>query len=560
MNTFKQIKSWYKLSNPHKGYLAGQFLTSLFANAIIIAQAVPNANAISSLTNMDYNAAIFWLLISLGCYFLYFLFWHFNYVFTYKQVKYGTLYLSEKLYNKLSGATEEGLNGQSMERLMMIFTSNIDYVVKFSDYITYQSCYLIRAFITIAIVCFYDWKIGLVMLALVILLYFWYVFLGKKVQKHTDNAWMFRDGMGEQLTDIVEGRTQSDKLNLNLENKVKYLSQVKKVVKSYSKRGQWNCVRKLWTYAAMYIIVTALTIYLASLTHANTLTLTLYLIIAPYLINIIDQAKAGYEVLYELQREDVSRLRIETVLNMENADIVSFSNNTTNNLRDKLIFSNITYIDKNTNPATKSGTLYTTNMEFSPNTITLIKGIQNCGKRSLFYLLRRAIVPTTGTITMDGINIYDFDKNTYSHNFSYATSKPYFYSESILDNLYYVTSSKKKIIAVCKQLGIHKIILDLPHGYDTNIIKEKEHFSPYLLFMLGLARALLSDSEWLCIYEFPLSLTSKQQEELISHIKELKDSRAVIIFSASDRLSSICDDVYSVQSGHVKKISKGVNK
>ena len=555
MSTFKKIKDWYKLTKPHKGYMAGLFLTSLASCGISIVQAIPNANVITSLTNMDYDGAVLWLLISLACTLIYYLSWHLNYKFFYLQNKHGVVQLSTQLFNKISSATDEGLSQNSVEKIMMVFTSNIASVVKFTDYISYEGCYLIRSFVTIFIVMYYNWTMGLIMLAVVVLLYFWYVFLGKKVLKHTTNVFAQRDHLGEQLTDIVDGRAPTEKLNLKDTNKEQYLAQVKKIVKSYKSRGTVNTVRKYWTYAVLYIIVTALTIWLAVLTDANKLTLTLYLIIAPYLINIIDQAKAGYEVLYELERTEVARMRIQTVLNMPNRDIVTYSNNTTDNLTKNLVLSNISYIDTQVG-AYRSGNLSIINMEIERNTITLIKGIKNCGKRSLFHMLRRTITPATGTITMDGINIYDFDRKTYKHNFSYVTSKPYFYSESILENLQYVNPSKNKIFKVCKQLEIHQSILNLPNGYDTNIFKEHEHFSPYLLFMIGLARAILRKAEWLCVYEFPISLTKKQQDKIKSLLCDLKAQHSIIIFSASETVQDICDNYYTIAAGHVRKLNK----
>lgn len=555
MSTLKKIKEWYNLAKPHKGYLCGLFITSLLANSIPILQAIPNANVITSLTNLDYTGAIVWLLVSLACMFAYYLCWHINYKFYYLNSKYTTTKLSTTLYNKISNATNTGLSQNSVEKTMVVFTSNLDSIVKFTDYISYESCYLVRAIITTIIVACYNWIIGLIMLALILLLYFWYVYLGNLVKKHTDNVFVHRDHLGEKLTDLVDGRNPTEKLNLNTKNKEQYLSQVNKIIKSYKKRGTVNVVRKYWTYAILYVVVTALTIWLAILTDANNLTLTIYLIIAPYLISIIDYATAGYEMLYELERTNVARMRIQTLLNMPDADIVNFSNNKTDNLTNNLVLSNIYYADTQED-ANKSGSLHNVNLELKPNTITLIKGATNCGKRSLFYLLRRIITPTTGTITMDGINIYDFDKNTYKHNLSYATSKPYFYNESILENLQYINASKKKIEKVCKMLDIHKDIINLPNGYDTNLVKERELVSPYLLFMIGLARAILSQSEWICIYEFPLSLTAKQQKILKEHLTKLKNNHAIIIFSAGDSMQDICDNYYSISSGHIRKLNK----
>ena len=555
MNTFKKIKAWYKLAKPHKGYLAGAFITSLLACAVPVIQAIPTAKVTTSLTNLDYSGAIFWLLLGLACTFLYYLLWHFNYVFYYKQSKYGNVYLNQKLFDKIAAASEEGLSKQSIEKIMLVATSNIDYVVKFTDYITYQSCYILQAFITAVIVCFYNLTIGLILFGIIVLMFFWNAWIQNRVQKITNNIFKERDTLGEEITDIVDSRTYTNQMNLHAHNKQKFLNQVKVVSDRYAHRGQYIVLRRDWTYGILYIIATALTIWLAVQTGSNELSLTTYLIIAPYLISLVDYCIAGYAMLYELQREDVSRLRLETVLNMPSKDLIAFGNNSTDKLTQSLIFSNISFknVEKGAN---KTGSVSPCNLEFSPNTISLIQGVQNCGKRSLFYMLRRSITPTTGTITMDGININDFNKQTYNHNFSYATSKPYFYSESIFDNLSYVCSSKKKIVKVLKQLGIYETVKNLSNGLDTNVIKEADQFNAYLLFMLGLARAILSNSEWIAIYEFPTSLTAKQ----IAHVKDclinLKKSCSFIIFSASDLAADICDNCYVMAAGHLRKLAK----
>ena len=555
MSTFKKFKEWYKIAQPHKGYFAASFCGVMLAIIVEVIMAVPAANVITSLTNYDYNGAIFWLAIGIGCTFLCYLGWHINYRMYYKQCRYITLNLSSKLYDKISMATEDGLNNQSLEKLMNIFTANISSVETLTDYVCYLSCYIIRAFVTTFIVMFYNLTIGLIMLAVIILMYFWYLFLTKKVNKYTQTVYGERDHIGEKITDIVDGRAYNKKMNLQDVTKTQYLGQIKQVTKAYNSRGLINTIRKHWTYAVLYIIITALTIWLASLTNATKLPLTVYLVLAPYLINIIDYAKNGYELFYELERAGVSAKRIQTVLNMPTKDLVNFSTNTTDKLTQNLVFSNVSYLDTNQGK-NKTGNLQPFNVDIAPKTITLFKGVQNCGKRSIFYILRRAISPTTGTITMDGINIYDFDKDTYKHNFNYATSKPYFYNESILDNLLFVCDSKSKIIKICKDLDIHNSIKALPDGYDTNIVKDKELFTPYLLFMIGLARAIASASEWLCIYEFPTTLTEKQQENILNKLQELKKSCSIIIFSASDNMSDICDNYFLVQAGKIKQLKK----
>ena len=87
-------------------------------------------------------------------------------------------------------------------------------------------------------------------------------------------------------------------------------------------------------------------------------------------------------------------------------------------------------------------------------------------------MLRRKIRPSTGTITFDTINIYDFDKYTYINNLSYTTSSPYFFNDSIINNLKYVSKNIKQIKDVLRKLNIYNIIEELPEKFNTNVLKD----------------------------------------------------------------------------------------
>ena len=111
-------------------------------------------------------------------------------------------------------------------------------------------------------------------------------------------------------------------------------------------------------------------------------------------------------------------------------------------------------------------------------------------------------------------NIYDFDAETYKHNISYVTNKPYFFNDTIFENLKYVESNKKKIYQSCKKVGIYDKIMQLPEGFQTNLSKQPTALTQQEKFLLGLVRALLTKSEIFMIYEFPIGLTPAEQENI----------------------------------------------
>jgi len=170
-------------------------------------------------------------------------------------------------------------------------------------------------------------------------------------------------------------------------------------------------------------------------------------------------------------------------------------------------------------------------------------------------MLRRKIKPSTGTITFDTINIYDFDKQTYISNISYTNSSPYFFNDSIINNLKYINKNIRTIKNVTRFLNIDTIIESLPKGYNTNLLKDKDLISTYLYFMIGLARSILSNSEILCIYEFPISLNRDEVNNLKNILQTYKKHHTILIFCAINPLGEIIDEQINIENGNVKQVT-----
>ena len=98
-------------------------------------------------------------------------------------------------------------------------------------------------------------------------------------------------------------------------------------------------------------------------------------------------------------------------------------------------------------------------------------------------------------------------------------------------------------------LGIHKTIEKYELGYDTPIEDIK---SNGILFLLGLARALLSNCHILMIYELPQDTPESFKKKIVKYIKNNKLDKTVILFSHSDDYDEIAAKCYTVTKGKVK--------
>ena len=436
--------------------------------------------------------------------------------------------------------------------MMNILSTNLLSMINFTNSFSQKFSYLITSIIMLCIILHYNFTLAIITIGIALLSYFLYTFFNFLLAKRTIKIQSDRDDIVENFSYVVDGRNLSTDLNLISKLKEKYDLSVKNMIKSYKKEHILKLFANKWVYFIWKLLIYITTFYLISLVENDTITLTIYLLLTPYLTSTIENLYEFFSVYSDLNIAKISALRIKTILDMSEKDIINFGNNKTNEIEGIISFTNISF--KPNSYEKIYGKINYLNLQIQKNKIYLFAGKKNCGKRAIFYMLRRKIRPSTGTITFDTINIYDFDKQTYINNISYTTSSPYFFNDSIINNLKYINKNIRTIKETTRFLNIDTLIENLPNGYNTNLLKDKELISSYLYFMIGLARAILSNSEILCIYEFPIGLSHNEINNIKNILKTYKKHHTILIFCAINPLDGIIDEQFNIENGNVKQI------
>jgi len=152
---------------------------------------------------------------------------------------------------------------------------------------------------------------------------------------------------------------------------------------------------------------------------------------------------------------------------------------------------------------------------------------------------------------LNNININEFTKKAFNSNIYYTTAKPDFIDGSIMENLQAINRNKNKIYDVCKRLDIYNDIKNLPHGFNSKIDSTLTRAQK---FLIGLARALLSDCSTLLIYELPNSLTQHDKDKISSILWQLSKKRTIVLFTHTDEFRQIAKTTYLIEDGQVKDV------
>jgi ATP-binding cassette, subfamily B, multidrug efflux pump len=180
-------------------------------------------------------------------------------------------------------------------------------------------------------------------------------------------------------------------------------------------------------------------------------------------------------------------------------------------------------------------------------------GATGAGKSSIINLLGRYYEINKGEITIDDININDFDLNHLRKTMSIVLQDVFLFSDSILNNitLYSEEITKEQVIEAAKKIGAHEFIAALPNGYEYNVKERGALLSVGQRQLISFIRAYVHQPEILILDEATSSIDS-ESEALIQHATDvITENRTSII--VAHRLSTIknADKILVIDKGEI---------
>lgn len=552
MTNTQKIKQYIALVHPSKPLFWGNLLIWILYYLMGLFSAIPSANAISSISKGDLPSTINWLIASflVVCVqqFLLFL----SERCFYAQVKDVWQKVQTKVFDKISNASKVSLKQVGKEKIMNITYANMGALTDFPRDSAKCISYFLQAAVSIIILLIYNLLIGTVIVILCVLNFLIQNIVHKKIANYVEKYYYWQDKSFENMSDNYSNHRLSFDLGISNSLKTKYLQNVQKSMDFKYKFGMLYTITDVWLPFFSKLILCALSVYMVYLTKSSLLTLTLYLILTNYTSQALSQISNSYSILTQINDAYVASLRVKNLLDMKDQDFINFGNNSTDQISGQIIFTNTSFYSNSKDIAS----IDNFNLTIKKRSSVLFFGSAGCGKRAIFLLLNRTIRPKSGTITIDNINIFDFDNQTYKHNVSAVLRRPYFFCGSIMDNLQASGANKTQIYQTCKQLGIHQKIVQTQHSYSTNLQQEPNAFTNFDKYVLSIARAVCTSAEILIFYEFPEGITPHQRDKLTNILKGLMQSHTVIIFSHDNWPKKICGQVYHVELGKIKKQNK----
>jgi len=194
-------------------------------------------------------------------------------------------------------------------------------------------------------------------------------------------------------------------------------------------------------------------------------------------------------------------------------------------------------------------------MEARPGEIVAIVGQNGSGKTTLIKLLLGFYYPQAGSITIDGIDLRQFDPMTLRQSLAYVPQQNQFFHGTLAQNLQFSApeATEERLFQAAEQAGLLSQIMALPEGFDTRIDEQVMNiFSSGFLQKLNLARAYVRKSNILIMDEPGNTLDQEGDEILRQTISGFHGKKTVLIVTHRPSLINLADRVLSLQGGAMR--------
>ncbi|KAF9899271.1 Multidrug resistance protein 1 [Linnemannia zychae] len=197
------------------------------------------------------------------------------------------------------------------------------------------------------------------------------------------------------------------------------------------------------------------------------------------------------------------------------------------------------------------------NIEVKPGQTVALVGHSGSGKSTIIGLLERFYDPTTGSITVDGIEVKDFNIRHLRDSIGLVSQEPVLFNATIKQNILYGVRKDQKqptdadIEKVCRLANAHDYISKLPQGYNTMVGEKGALLSGGQKQRIAIARALIKNPTILLLDEATSALDTESERIVQAALDNAATGRSTVVIA--HRLSTImnADLIYVMDRGVV---------
>ncbi len=203
---------------------------------------------------------------------------------------------------------------------------------------------------------------------------------------------------------------------------------------------------------------------------------------------------------------------------------------------------------------TKQVVLNGLSFHLNPGETLAVIGNSGAGKTTLGKMLVGSILPTSGNVRLDLMDLRNWDPRQFGENIGYLPQDVQLFPGSIKDNIGRMRrdASDEDIYAAAKLADVHEMIATLPQGYETMVAADGSPLSGGQKQRIALARAFFGNPRLVVLDEPNSNLDTAGDKALARAIEHARQNRiTVVVITQKPALLDVVDKVMLLTDGSI---------
>jgi ATP-binding cassette subfamily B protein len=265
----------------------------------------------------------------------------------------------------------------------------------------------------------------------------------------------------------------------------------------------------------------------------GTITVGTYLAYAGMIVWIIWPMRQLGRLIVQMSTGLVSYGRVAKVIKEEREPLTEGAHTTTNffsgNVRGQIVYRNVCFEYEADSPVLKD-----IRFRCQPGQVVALLGSTGSGKTTLVNLLPRFYEYTSGSLTLDGVELKEYARHFLRQQIGIVEQEPFLFSRTIRENITYGVGrdvSDAEIEAAAQAAAIHDVIISFPDGYDTLVGEKGVTLSGGQKQRVAIARTLLKDPRILILDDATSSVDTETESVIREALERLMQGRTTFIIA-----------------------------
>lgn len=442
--------------------------------------------------------------------------------------------LRRVVYEKVQQLSLSGVSKRTTGEIYTRVTSDTNVLKEFLTDTLPEVCQMALLFASLTgVMCYLDWKLTLMILIPIPLVAMLFYFLRGMMNRMYHRQWQSESDVNTLLHDIFSGIRvikvfgTEEKENANFDRAAKKVADISK-----KNERTWNLIMPfanfllgIGEYVVLFYVgskVIAGEMGLGELSQFVTYVGMLYgpVRYAAFLPRRITRCMTSLAKVFELL-DDKPEITDGIVMLPEDAK------------------GNISFRDVSFGYNNYEDVLKHINIDINHGEMVGLVGRSGVGKSTLINLVMRLYDVTDGSITIDGIDIRDYDQHSLRSQIGVVLQENFLFKGTIYSNIAYAKPgcTHEEVIRAARMANAHSFIMRQPDGYNTIVGERGMTLSGGERQRIAIARAVLRDPKILILDEATASLDTETEKQIQDAINALIDGRTTI--AIAHRLSTL---------------------